>query len=125
MRKTNVLQDRDHGVFYLKYKNLKDMLKIIIYSSQSPLGTIPILYHIYYNNQQILFIQTGTVAGIGGGSIIIHYITQSELPTKKIIELKRLSGEFSFVDRIGTDGMSLYVPILELESTTFKFPQVN
>ncbi len=81
------------------------------------------LYHINYNNQQILFIQTGSTGAVGGG-IIIHYITQSESLTKKFIELKRLSGEFSYLDRIGTDGMSLYVPILELESTTFKFPQI-
>ena len=102
---------------YLKYKTLEDMLKVILFSSQSALGFTPMLYHINYNNQQILFIQTGAVGGI-----IIHYIIQGERPSKKFIELKRLTGEFDFVDKIGKDTQSLYVPLLELEESTFRFP---
>jgi hypothetical protein len=75
------------------------------------------LYYINYNNQQILFILTGA-----GGGIIINYIVQNEKPSKKFIELKRLSGEFSFVDSIGTDTQSLYVPIIKIEKSTLKFP---
>lgn len=113
-------RDPYNTVFYLKYKNLEDMLKIIIYSSQSMLGSIPMLYHIIYNNQQILFMQTG--GPIAGGAVTIHYIIQSEKPNKKFIELKRLSGGFSYVDKIGNDSMSLYVPVLELETSNFSFP---
>lgn len=101
---------------YLKYKTYEDLLKVILYSSQSVLGAIPLLYHINYNNQEILFIQTG-----GVGSNTVHYIIVKEKPGKKFIELKRLTGEFSFVDKIGNDGMSLYVPILDLEKSTLKF----
>jgi hypothetical protein len=75
------------------------------------------LYHINYTNKQILFIQTGAIA-----STIIHYIVLNEKPTKKFIELKRLTGQFSFADNIGTDTQSLYIPILELEESTLKFP---
>jgi hypothetical protein len=75
------------------------------------------LYYINYNNQQILFILTGA-----GGGIIINYIVQNKKPSKKFIELKRLSGEFSFVDNIGTDTQSLYVPIIKIEKSTLKFP---
>ena len=102
---------------YLKYKTYDDLLKVILYSSQSVLGAIPLLYHINYNNQDIIFIQTG---GVGGTTV--HYITVKEKPSKKFIELKRLTGEFSFVDKIGSDGMSLYVPIIEIEKSTLKFP---
>lgn len=102
---------------YLKYKSLEDMLKVIVYSAQSAMGLTPMLYHISYNNQQILFIQTGAIT-----STVIHYILLNEKPTKKFIELKRLTGQFSFVDSIGTDTQSLYVPILELEESTLKFP---
>ncbi len=104
-------------VTYLKYKTHEDLLKVILYSSQSVLGAIPLLYHINYNNQEILFIQTG-----GVGSNTVHYIIVKEKPSKKFIELKRLTGEFSFVDKIGSDGMSLYIPILDLEKSTLKFP---
>ena len=108
-------QNQD-SITYLKYKNLEDMLKVIIYSAQSALGLTPMLYHINYDNQQILFIYTGAV-----GSVIVHYNIQNEKPIKKFIELKRLTGQFSFVDSIGTDTLSLYIPILELHSSTLKF----
>ena len=104
-------------ITYLKYKTYEDLLKVILYSSQSVLGAIPLLYHINYNNQEVLFIQTG-----GVGSNTVHYMFPKEKPVRKFIELKRLTGEFSFVDKIGSDGMSLYVPILDLEKSTLKFP---
>jgi 1-aminocyclopropane-1-carboxylate deaminase/D-cysteine desulfhydrase-like pyridoxal-dependent ACC family enzyme len=68
-------QEDDDTAFYLKYKSLEDMLKIIIYSSQSMLGTTPMLYDIVHNDRQILFIQTGGI--IGAGSVIVHYTIQT------------------------------------------------
>lgn len=102
---------------YLKYVTLEDMLKVILYSAQSALGLTPMLYHIRYDNQQILFIQTGAV-----GAITIHYIVHGNEPSKKFIELRRLTGEFQFAERIGTDTQSLYIPIIKLENSTLKFP---
>ena len=102
---------------YLKYQNLEDMLKVIIYSAQSMLGVIPMLYHINHNGRDVLFIQTGAVGGI-----TVHYVVQSNKPAKKFIQLKRLSGEYAFIDGIGTDAQSLYVPILQLEKSTLSFP---
>jgi hypothetical protein len=110
-------QSEERFTTYLKYETLEDLLKVIVYSAQSALGLTPMLYYINYNNQQILFILTGA-----GGGIIINYIIQNEKPSKKFIELKRLSGEFSFVDSIGTDTQSLYVPIIKIEKSTLKFP---
>lgn len=102
---------------YLKYKNYDDLLKVILYSSQSVLGVVPLIYHISYNKQDIVFLQTGAVGGL-----VVHYLINKEKPPKKFIELKRLSGEFNFVDKIGSDGMSLYIPIIELEKSTLQFP---
>jgi hypothetical protein len=48
-------------IVYLKYQNLEGMLKVIIYSAQSMLGVIPMLYYIHYNSKHVLFIQTGAV----------------------------------------------------------------
>jgi hypothetical protein len=101
---------------YLKYKTLEDMLKIILFSAQSALGLTPMLYYIDYKNQDILFIQTGAVGGI-----IIHFLVHDGKPAKKFIQLKRLTGEYSFVDSIGNDTQSIYIPILELENSTFRF----
>ncbi len=102
---------------YLKYEGLDDMLKVIIYSSQSMLGVIPMLYHVNYGGKHVLFIQTGTI-----GNATIHYIVQNGEPAKKFIQLKRLSGDYSYVDGIGTDAQSLYVPVLRLEKSTLEFP---
>ena len=56
---------------FFKYKSLEDMLKVILYSSQSPIGLIPMLYHTAKNNNEILFIQTGN---IGGSTVIIFFL---------------------------------------------------
>jgi len=107
----------ENEITYLKYKEYGDLLKVILYSSQSVLGAVPLIYHQNYNGQNIIFIQTGTVGGN-----VIHYFIASNAPAKKFIELKRLTGDYSFVEKIGIDGMSLYIPILELEKSTLKFP---
>ncbi len=104
------------SIRYLKYQNLADMLKLILYAAESPLGSSPMLYHIKSNDKDILFIESGVLTPV------INYIVQDKEPTKKWIELKRLTGEYSFVDKIGDDAKSLYIPILELEKSSFNFP---
>lgn len=114
-------QQKEEGepvkAFYLKYHTLGDLLKVILYSSQSPIGALPMLYYINQNHQHIIFLQTGAV-----GISTIHYHVVQEKPVQKFIELKRLTGDFSFVDKIGTESMSLYLPLLELEDASFEFP---
>jgi hypothetical protein len=107
----------ENEIVYLKYQNLQDMLKVIIYSAQSMLGVVPMLYHINHDGRHVLFLQTGAVGGV-----TVHYVVQNEKPAKKFIQLKRLSGEYAFIDGIGTDAQSLYVPILQLEKSTLVFP---
>ncbi|MFZ0326102.1 MAG: hypothetical protein WBP64_20900 [Nitrososphaeraceae archaeon] len=105
-------------IIYLQYKNLEDMLKVILFSAQSALGLTPMLYSIKYTSNSILFIQTG----IANGAVVHYLVMRDARPEHKYIELKRLTGEFRFVDSIGTDTMSLYIPVLELETSTLKFP---
>jgi hypothetical protein len=90
---------------------------VIIYSAQSAFDLTSMLCYINYSNQEILFMLTGA-----GGGIIINYIVQNEKLSKKFIGLKRLSGEFSFVDNIVTDTKSLYVLIIKIGNSTLKFP---
>jgi hypothetical protein len=110
-------QIKERFTIFLQYETLEDLLKVIVYSAQSALGLTPMLYYINYRNQDILFILTGA-----SGGIIINYIVQTEKPNKKFIELKRLSGEFNFVDNIGSDTQSLYIPIIKIRNSTLKFP---
>ena len=102
---------------FLKYKNLTDMLKVILFSSQSALGLTPMLYHITVKEEEILFIETGALGGA-----LVHYIVEKEKPSMRFIELRQLTGEYNFVEKIGNDTHSIYIPILELESTSIEFP---
>jgi hypothetical protein len=109
-------QIKDRFTIFLQYETLEDLLKVIVYSAQSALGLTPMLYYINYSNQDILFIL------VASGGVITNYIVQAEMPNKKFIELKRLSGEFNFVDNIGSDTQSLYIPIIKIRNSTLKFP---
>jgi len=105
-----------YSTTYLKYKNLEDMLKVILFASQSPIGMVPMIYHINFKDKEVLFIETGAV------NTVIHYMVLTEKPAKKFIELKQLTGKFEFVNAIGSDTQSIYIPILELEQSSFNFP---
>ena len=107
----------ESSMTFLKYKNLNDMLKVILFSSQSALGLTPMLYHIKYKEKEILFIETGALGGA-----LVHYIVEKEKPRMKFIELRQLTGEYSFVEKIGNDTHSIYIPILELDNSSIEFP---
>lgn len=104
------------SVIYLKHAKLEDMLKVILLAAESPLGIAVMLYHIKYNDKNILFTASGAL-----GTVVRYHVLDKEL-TKKWIELKRLTGDYAFVDKIGEDTKSLYIPVLELEKSTFNFP---
>jgi hypothetical protein len=104
------------SISYLKYQKIDDMLKVILYSAESPLGSSPMLYQINSNNKDILFMESGVLTPVG------HYIIQDRNPNAKWIELKRLSREYSFVDKIGSDIKSLYIPVVGLEKCIVNFP---
>jgi hypothetical protein len=48
---------------YLEYESLKEMLNIILYTSQSFMVILLQLYYITYRDNEILFIHTGLVGG--------------------------------------------------------------
>ena len=102
---------------YLQYENLKDMLSVILYTSQSFMTITPLLYYITYQNKEILFIHTGIVGGI-----VSHFHIIQEKPNKKFVELNKMTGDFEFVDNIGNNTQSIYVPIVRLIKSTLRFP---
>lgn len=102
---------------YLEYETLKDMLKVILYTSQSFMSITPLLYYINYQDKNILFIHTGIIGGV-----VTHYHVLGEKPTKKFIELNKLTGEFELVENIGSNVQSIYIPIAALTKSTLKFP---
>ncbi|MGI0052498.1 MAG: hypothetical protein ACRD8K_12245 [Nitrososphaeraceae archaeon] len=105
---------------YLQYENLKDLLSVILYTSQSFMTITPLLYNIAYNNKEILFIHTGIVGGI-----VSHYHVIQDKPEKKFVELNKMTGDFKFIDNIGSNTQSIYIPIVKLVKSTLRFPIEN
>ncbi len=113
----NVSVNTKSNLKYLKYNSLEDMLKIVLSSAQSALGVSSLLYFLNYKNHNLMFIYNSSI-----GSSIIHYNIISEKPSTKFIELNKQNGKYKYVDDIGNDSHSIYIPILELENTTLEFP---
>ena len=80
---------------YLQYENLKEMLNVILYTSQSFMTITPLLYHITYNNKEILFIHTGIVGGV-----VAHYHVLEGKPATKFVELNKITSDYKFVERV-------------------------
>lgn len=102
---------------YLKYRSLQDMFKIILSSAQSALGISSLLYSLNYNNQNLMFIYNSSI-----GSSLIHYSILNEKPLTKFIQLNKQSGEYKYINDLGNESHSIYIPILELENATLEFP---
>jgi hypothetical protein len=102
---------------YLQYEHLKEMLNVILYTSQSFMTITPLLYHITYNNKEILFIHTGIVGGV-----VAHYNVLEEKPATKFIELNKMTYEYKFVEKVGSNPQSIYIPIVDLVKSTLVFP---
>jgi hypothetical protein len=105
---------------YLQYENLKNMLSVILYTSQSFMTITPLLYNITYHNKEILFLHTGIVGGI-----VAHYHVIQDKPEKKYVELNKMTGDFNFINNIGSNTQSLYIPIVKLIKSTLRFPIEN
>ncbi|HEX5981063.1 MAG TPA: hypothetical protein VFY77_00215 [Nitrososphaeraceae archaeon] len=113
----SVSENNKYNFRYLKYSSLEDMFKIILSSAQSALGISSLLYFLNYKNQNLMFIYNSSI-----GSSLIHYNILSEKPLTKFIQLNKQSGEYKYIDDVGNDPHSIYIPILELENTTLEFP---
>ncbi len=113
----SVSENNKFNFRYLKYNSLEDMFKIILSSAQSALGISSLLYFLNYKNQNLMFIYNSSI-----GSSLIHYNILSEKPLTKFIQLNKQSGEYKYIDDVGNESHSIYIPILELENTTLEFP---
>ncbi len=102
---------------YFQYEHLSEMLHVILYASQSFVGTTPILYHITYQNKDILFIHTGIIGGV-----LAHYHILESRPKNRFVELNKITSDFKFVNKIGNNPQSIYIPIASLVKSTLAFP---
>ncbi len=102
---------------YLQYENLKEMLNVILYTSQSFMTTTPLLYHITYQDKEILFIHTGIVGGV-----VAHYHILEAKPHTKFVELNKMTADYKFVDVMGKNPQSIYIPIVKLVKSSLMFP---
>jgi len=102
---------------YLQYENMKDLLNVILYMSQSFMSITPMLYQITFKDREILFVHTGMVGGV-----VAHYYILKEKPSSKFVELNKITAEFKFTDSIGNNNQCIYIPIVNLIHSTLLFP---
>ncbi len=113
----NKLSQSEWFTTYLEYENLKEMLNVILYTSQSFMAILPQLHYINYHDKEILFIYTGLVGGV-----VAHYHVLKEKPIKKFVELNKMTADFRFVDAVGASSQCIYIPIVRLIRSTLRFP---
>jgi len=102
---------------YLQYENLKDLLNIILYTSQSFMAITPMLYYIKYKEKDVLFVHTGIVGGV-----VAHYLILDEKPSTKFVELNKITSDYKFTNTVGNNSQSIYIPIVNLIRSTLAFP---
>jgi len=102
---------------YIQYESLKDLLNVILYTSQSFMAITPMLYYIKYKEKEILFVHTGIVGGV-----VAHYFVLEEKPSTKFIELNKMTSDYKFTNAIGNNSQSIYIPIVNLVRSTLAFP---
>lgn len=88
---------------YLHYENMKDLLNVILYMSQSFMAITPMLYHITSKDREILFVHTGMVGGV-----VAHYHILKEKPSSKFVELNKTTADFKFTEAIGNNNQRIY-----------------
>jgi hypothetical protein len=113
----NKLSQSEWFTTYLEYESLKEMLNVILYTSQSFMAILPQLHYITYRDKEILFIHTGLVGGI-----VAHYHVLKEKPNRKFVELNKMTADFRFVDAVGAGPQCIYIPIVRLIRSTLRFP---
>jgi hypothetical protein len=111
----NKLSQCEWFTTYLEYESLKEMLNIILYTSQSFMTILPQLHYITHD-KEILFIHTGLVGGI-----VAHYHVLKEKPNRKFVELNKMTADFRFVDAVGAGPQCIYIPIVRLIRSTLRF----
>ena len=102
---------------YLQYENLKELLNIILYTSQSFMAITPMLYYIKYKEKDVLFAHTGIIGGV-----VAHYLPLDEKPSTKFVELNKITSDYKFTNTVGNNSQSIYIPIVNLVRSTLAFP---
>ena len=92
---------------YMKLSRLEDLVKLV---SLSP---SPFIQHTTIKNENIYFIQSLVTMS----QPMIYLFKTREKIEKKYVVYNRFSDEITFSDKLGQDGQSLYIPILEVEKT--------
>ena len=113
----NTLSQSEWFTTYFEYESLKEMLSVVLHTSQSFMAILPQLHYITYRDKEILFTHTSLVGGI-----VAHYHVLKEKPNKKFVELNKMTTDFRFVDAVGASPQCIYIPLVRLIRSTLRFP---
>ncbi|WP_309493623.1 hypothetical protein [Candidatus Hecatella orcuttiae] len=94
-------------LMYFKLKTLEDMVKLVAFSPA------PMLQHTVVEGRQVYFIQSFSIVG----KPLVYYLERDEKLESKYVVYNRFNDTISFSDKPGSDGQSVYIPIIEIEKT--------
>jgi hypothetical protein len=93
--------------FHVKFSGLDDMVRLVA------LSPTPFLQHAEVNGKHVYFFHAALLIG----KPVIYYTILEERVEKRYIVYNKFRDTISFSDKLEADGQSIYIPILEVEST--------
>ncbi|RLI15463.1 MAG: hypothetical protein DRO43_01090 [Candidatus Hecatellales archaeon] len=94
-------------VFHVKFSGLEDMVRFVALSST------PFLQHAEVEGKHVYFFHSALLLG----KPVIYYTVLGEKVKGRYIVYNKFRDTISFSDKLEADGQSVYIPILEVEST--------
>lgn len=100
------------GFSFVKFMKFEDLIRFI------SIAPSPFLQYFELAKKHLYFIQTMTFTG----QSLVYFVELPDKITKRYVVFNRFKDEISFSEQLGSDGQSVYVPILEVEKTNI-FPE--
>ncbi|RLI24995.1 MAG: hypothetical protein DRO52_04720 [Candidatus Hecatellales archaeon] len=93
--------------FHVRFSSLEDMVRLVA------LSPTPFLQHAEVGGKHVYFFHSTSLLG----RPVIYYTVTSEKLEKKYVVYNKFRDTISFSEKLEANGQSIYIPILEVEST--------
>ncbi len=91
---------------YIQFKSFEDFIRLVTFSPA------PFIDHAEMDSHNVYFFQI-----LGFGERILYYAELDKKIEEKYVVYNRFKDSVSFSSKLGSDGQSVYIPILEVART--------
>jgi len=96
---------------YIQFKSFDDFIRLITFSPA------PFIEHVELDGHNVYFFQIS-----GFGERVLYYMELDKKIEEKYVVYNRFRDSVSFNSKLGSDGQSIHIPILEVARTNI-FPE--